>query len=71
MSGRQTTFDAIRLRQIRNAPEWSWRTTGDPGMLELWHNGTCVGVLSLLPGHVEHRAVLMDTIVDHLNLTPR
>ena len=48
-------------------PAWSWRTTNDPGLLQLWHDDEAVGMLSLLSGHVEHRAVLMDLIVEHLN----
>lgn len=55
------------VRQIREAPEWSWRSTGDPGIFEIWRHGASVGVMSLLPGHVERRSVLMDTITEHLN----
>ena len=74
---RRSTFDAIsktiadikppgaRFRFIRAS--WSWRSTGDPGMFELRRDGTAVGELSLLPGHVERRAVLLDQIIDYLN----
>ena len=46
---------------------WSWRSTIDPGMFELWAGGQAVGTVSVLPGYVERRAVLMDRIVEHLN----
>lgn len=58
-------------RLLAPGPAWSWRSTGDPGMFELWRDGQAVGTLSLLPGHVQHRAVLLDTIVDHLNSQDR
>ena len=51
----------------RNA--WSWRSTGDPGRFELWHHGEPVAMLSVLPGHISQRAVLLDVVVDHLNNT--
>lgn len=56
------------VRQIHNAPpEWSWRSTADPCSFELWRHGESVGMLTVLPGHIERRAVLLDLIVDHLN----
>ena len=70
MSASRATFDALAVarinRRIRQQP-WSWRSTGDPGMFEMWRDGTAVGELSLLPGHVDRRAVLLDQIIDHLN----
>lgn len=71
MSGAHpSVFAAIRHAK-RNLtapkPEWSWRTTSDPGQLIIWRHGESVGSVCLLPGHVEHRAVLMDLIIKHLN----
>lgn len=66
---RDLTFARIRdsIDQIRPKPEWSWRSTADPGTFELWTRGEAVGTVCLLPSYVQRRAVLMDTIVDHLN----
>lgn len=54
-------------RLLEPGPPWSWRSTGDPGMFEIWTDGEPVAVLSILPGHIARRAVLLDSIVDHLN----
>lgn len=68
MSGTpRAVWDAIDAAKRNRKQAWSWRSTGDPGRFELWHNGESVGMLSVLPGHIERRAVLLDTIVDHLN----
>lgn len=48
-------------------PDWSWRSTGDPGLFELREDSETVGIVTLLPGHVAHLAVLLDTIINHLN----
>jgi hypothetical protein len=52
---------------LQPGPAYSWRTTGDPGLMEIWHHGQAVGTVALLPGFVARRAVLMDLIIDHLN----
>lgn len=64
-SGSSTPPKAHQMR-----PDWSWRSTGDPGLFELRIDGETVGIITLLPGHVQHRAVLLDLIVDHLNQPP-
>lgn len=54
-------------RLLQPGPPWSWRSTDDPGRFEIWWHGESVAMLTVLPGHIERRAVLLDTIVNHLN----
>lgn len=56
-----------RFRLLAPGLEWSWRSTGDPGLFEIWRNGEAVAMFSVLPGHIEHRAVFLDHLIDHLN----
>lgn len=67
-SAHPSIFAAIRANKpATSRPEWSWRSTGDPGHFIIWRHGESVGSVCLLPGHVERRAVLMDAVIEHLN----
>lgn len=46
---------------------WSWSSTGERGIYWLKRAGVFVGSVSLIPGHIEHEAVLLDEIVDLIN----
>lgn len=65
MPAPRTVHDAVRTANRRPATGWSW--SYDSRLYYLRDGADTVGTVSFLPGAVQHEAVLMDTIVAHLN----